>query len=171
MHTPTRYRTAATAAVVMLALASCASGGKTDASKPTITEVQAKQQVMAYDLDILSTLLGEQQAMVSEPFSSECETSSQPGPKGRVRLHSSDHGLGVVAVERNPGMFETFRKHLAEKGFEPVNKDAGWEYYKNKANGFTAELQESSDASKKLTLTVSSPCVWPNGTPGPDANR
>ncbi|MCX5213671.1 hypothetical protein OG689_31125 [Kitasatospora sp. NBC_00240] len=171
MHSPTRFRTAATAAVAILALTSCGSGGKTGAAKPTITAAQAKQQVMAYDLDILSTLLGEQQAMVSEPSSSECETSSQPGPKGRVRLHSSDHGLGVVAVERNPEMFETFRKHLVEKGFEPFNKNADWEYYKNKSNGFTAELKESLDSSKKLTLTVSSPCVWPDGTPGPDANK
>ncbi|MDQ0313480.1 hypothetical protein J2S46_008133 [Kitasatospora herbaricolor] len=32
-----------------------------------------------------------------------------------MRLRSSDHGLGVVAVERNPEMFETFRKPDANK--------------------------------------------------------
>lgn len=166
MRSLTGYRTAAIVALSMLALTSC---GKADKLKPTMTLERAKQQVMAYDLDILSTLLGEQQAFVSEPVSSGCESDSDSGPKGRVRLHRTDWALGVVPVDRNPEMFETFRKHLAELGFEPFSKDAGWEYYKNKSNGFTAERQESSDDTKKLSLTVSSPCVWPNGTPGPKA--
>ncbi|WP_329492714.1 hypothetical protein [Kitasatospora herbaricolor] len=74
-------------------------------------------------------------------------------------------------MDRNPEMFETFRRHLVDKGFGPFDKDAGREYCKNRTNRFTAELQESRDSSRKLTLTVNSPCFWPDGTPGPDANK
>jgi|GEM_PF-6933040 len=65
-----------------------------------------------------------------------------------------------------PEIFGFFRLHLAQQGFKPRTQQSDFLVMVNPKDGFRIELQEGGEGSSKAPgLTVSSPCVWPSGTP------
>ncbi|MGF6910042.1 hypothetical protein P3T36_002091 [Kitasatospora sp. MAP12-15] len=159
-----QMRIAGAVAVAMVALSSCTLSGQQ--LKPTITKDQADRQLASYDGQILNALLGKPQPSTAPPLIGECETSDITGPKGRLQL-SHDTVVAENHPEANPAVFEAFAIEMTSLGFQLYTDEADFRVYENKANGFTANLKASSDGSK-LTLSVASPCVWPNGTAGPE---
>ncbi|BAJ30116.1 MULTISPECIES: hypothetical protein [Kitasatospora] len=67
--------------------------------------------------------------------------------------------------EGNKAVFDAFEQKVRARGFTEKWRDSSAVMYQNAADGFAIGLIESSDSSKLLTLSVSSPCVWPDGTP------
>ncbi|MDH6145789.1 hypothetical protein P3T35_007850 [Kitasatospora sp. GP30] len=157
-------RSTVVTALAMVAVASC--GLSDQQLKPTMTKDQAAQQVTSYDVQILTALLGKPQSSTKEPSSLGCETADIPGPKGRVEL-STDSTVAADHPEGNPAIFQALKTEMSSLGFDQTGTMGTDLFFKNKSNGFTVMMEESSDASKTLTLSVASPCVWPNGTSGP----
>ncbi|MGK4580337.1 hypothetical protein [Kitasatospora sp. HPMI-4] len=155
-------RIAAALVVAMAALTAC--GLSNEQLKPTIAKDQATRQVKSYDAEIKTALPGKPQPSTKEPWSLECETTDIPGPKGRVEL-STDTVVASGHPEGNPEIVEAFDNKLVGMGFDLDRRSGNDRVYKNKANGFTVGLKESGDDSRTLTLSVASPCVWPDGTP------
>ncbi|MFJ1754337.1 hypothetical protein [Kitasatospora sp. NPDC088134] len=153
------------AATAVLLLASC--GLQKEQLKPAVTKDEAGRQVLAYDAEIRQALLGSGQSAAppGELSPLECEATDIPGPKGRVELSVR----AVVASGRpegNPAVFAAFERKVRELGFEPRRQEPGVRVFERPADRYVAELTESGDVTRTLRLTVASPCVWPNGTPG-----
>lgn len=137
-------------------------------NQTTITHAEAEAKANAYIQEIVRAL----------PFrprlddhglgatTLECTDPTDNGPPGRFD-YAIEYFLRDVPPERNPEIFAAVREYLTRQGFVvrsegPTHLELG-----NPKDGFQAGLQESGDGSKTLSLGVSSPCVWPNGTPPP----
>lgn len=133
--------------------------------QPTITLDEAKHRAHAYFDDIVRALpVTPRLEEVGSPTSIECTDPTDNGPRGRY-----DYGfayfLDGIPTERNPEIYQVFRTYLTGRGFVPYADDPGFLGMESTRDGFRAVLEQSIDASQSLSLTISAPCVWPNGTP------
>lgn len=134
----------------------------------TITLDEAKQRANAY-VEQVSAALPSKPRLVpifGGISTLECTDPDDNGPKGRITA-AADYFLEDIPVERNPEIFDFFRRHLTQQGFKVRTQQSDFLVMVNPKDGFRIGLQESGDGSKGISLTVSSPCVWPNGTPSP----
>lgn len=132
----------------------------------TITLDQAKQRANAY-IQQVGTVLPSKPRLV--PIAGgigtlECTDPDDNGPQGRISA-AADYFLEDIPTERNPEIFDFFRRHLIQQGFKVNIQQSDFLVMVNPKDGFRIGLKESGDGSKGLSLAVSSPCVWPNGTP------
>ncbi|MGW2541317.1 hypothetical protein ACWC5I_10690 [Kitasatospora sp. NPDC001574] len=135
--------------------------------KSTITLEQAKAQVDAYLAEIQAKLPVEPLASTISDFSDmECD-HNDVGPHGRKET-SRGYGFGDVPAESRTEAAAAFRTLLMGKGFEMAPEATlDWVKLKNPKDKFVAVLDGVSDSSRNLSLNVSTPCVWPKGTPPP----
>ncbi|MFI9157763.1 hypothetical protein [Kitasatospora aureofaciens] len=164
----TRAATAAAAlAVTALPLTACGAATVHERSKPTITLDQAKTQIDGYLADILAKLPVRPTSTPASFFDMECD-ANDIGPHGRQQT-SRGYDFGDVSSDAKAQAVTDYRTFLTGQGFQPVqdppNFHHDWIKLKNPQNDFLATLDGTSDSSRDLTLKVSSPCVWPNGTP------
>ncbi|MFF1791386.1 hypothetical protein ACFVX9_33660 [Kitasatospora sp. NPDC058243] len=168
-HTPLirRVTTTAVLAVAVLALNACGVQTLNERSKSTITLDQAKKQIDTYLADTLAKLPVKPTASSGDFFDMECD-ANDIGPHGRTQTHRG-YDFGDVPSAPKAEAANAFRTFLTGQGFQPVqdppNFHNDWIRLKNPKNDFLATLDGVSDASHDLTLRVSSPCVWPDGTP------
>ncbi|MFF8773212.1 hypothetical protein [Kitasatospora sp. NPDC015120] len=169
-ETPSRFGRAALAAVVatsMLALSACGVETVSERRKATITLDQAKAQVDGYLAEIVAKLPVEPLASRSGDFVDSYCDSNDVGPQGRKQT-SRGYGFGDVPLDRRAESAASFRTLLMAKGFETVQEaTADWVKLRNPENEFVAVLSGASDDSSDLSLEVSTPCLWPKGTPSP----
>ncbi|MEV6974648.1 hypothetical protein [Kitasatospora sp. NPDC093806] len=155
-------------AIGVLALSSCGLSTVSERRKPTITLDEARKQVDNYLAEIQAKLSIEPLASSVGDFSDlECN-HNDVGPHGRKQT-SRGYDFGDVPSERKVEAAEAFRTLLmGKKGFE-MAPDAtfDWVKLKNPKDGFVAVLDGVSESSHNLSLNVSTPCVWPKGTPSP----
>ncbi|MER7752788.1 hypothetical protein [Kitasatospora sp. NPDC097643] len=161
-----RATATAVLAVTVLALNACGASTVQERSKPTITLDQAKKQIDD-DLAAILAKLPVKPANSLGAFSDlECE-ANDVGPHGRTQTRRG-YDFGDVPSAPKAETVNAFRTFLTGQGFQPVEDPAGahndWVRLKNQ-DGFLATLDGVADTSHDLTLRVSSPCVWPNGTP------
>jgi len=152
-------------AVPLAALSLVSCGLTEEQLQPTITRAEAERKVLSYDLDVRRTLLGGSQTEASARRldSLECETADIPGPKGRVES-SLDTQLVSHKPEGNKAVFDAFEQKVRALGFTEKWRYPDAVMYTSSKDEFAIGLTESRDSSKTLTLSVSSPCVWPDGT-------
>ncbi|MEV7773082.1 hypothetical protein [Kitasatospora sp. NPDC086791] len=136
-------------------------------SKPTMTLDQAKKQIDNYLADILAKLPIKPTASSGDFSDLECD-ANDVGPHGRTQT-SRGYDFGDVPSATRAEAAGAFRTLMIERGFQSV-ADApdfhpDWIKLKNPSDSFLAVLDGVSDASRNVSLNVSSPCVWPNGTP------
>ncbi|MFJ7248160.1 hypothetical protein ACIQWA_26500 [Kitasatospora sp. NPDC098652] len=162
-----RSITATVLAITTLALSSCGVDTLEERSKPTITLDQAKKQIDSYLADILAKLPVKPTSLPAAFSDLECE-ANDIGPHGRTET-SRGFDFGDIASAPRAETVATFRTLLTKQGFQPVadppDYHRDWVKLKNPANSFVAVLDGTSDASRNVSLSVVSPCVWPNGTP------
>ncbi|MFF2659521.1 hypothetical protein ACFVUH_19415 [Kitasatospora sp. NPDC058032] len=158
---------AAALASSMLALSSCGVESISERRKATITLDQAKAQVDSYLAEILAKLPVEPLASQSGDFVDSFCDSNDIGPHGREQT-SRDYGFGDVPPATKAEAAAAFRTLLMGKGFEVAPEATlDWVKLQNPKDKFVAVLSGVSDDSHSLSLGVSTPCVWPNGTPSP----
>lgn len=136
--------------------------------RPTITLDEAKQRTNAYFREILEALPVNPrlEELGGSPSSIECTDPDDNGPPGRYDYYISFF-LRDIPTDRNPEIFARFRSYLTGRGFAEYSSSDGFLAMRSRTDGFTAGLEESGGGGKVLSLTVSAPCVWPNGTPAP----
>ncbi|MFD5466597.1 hypothetical protein ACFWIQ_27760 [Kitasatospora sp. NPDC127059] len=162
-----RATTAATLAVTALALSACGANTLQDRSKPTITLDQARTRIDGY-LAGIQAQLPVQPASLPPAFSDlECD-ANDIGPHGRKQTSRSYTYPDLPLADRTKAA-DAFRGYLTGQGFQAVPDAAGshpgWVRLKNSTDEFLAVLDGATDPSRSFRLTVSSPCVWPDGTP------
>lgn len=153
--------------MLVLVLTSCDSdGGKQPVN--TITQQEANNRVEQYVRDAVSAL---SPAPRLEPLGHEeagdCSDPTDRGPGGRV-LANRSHWLRDIPRENNPAVIDTLMKWWSEHNFAVLNDErpkSNYVHVENRSDGFRMYVQESAQGS--LSLGATSPCVWPNGTPGP----
>ncbi|MBD0693842.1 hypothetical protein [Streptomyces sp. CBMA123] len=162
-----RATAAATLTVTALALSACGANTLQERSKPTITLDQAKTQIDGYLADILAKLPVQPTSAPAAFFDQECD-ANDIGPHGRKQT-GRGYDFGDVSSDIKAQAVTDYRTFLTGQGFQPVqdppNSHLDWIKLKNPQNNFLAILDGTSDSSHDLTLKVSSPCVWPTGTP------
>ncbi|MFE7529106.1 hypothetical protein ACFU7Y_25810 [Kitasatospora sp. NPDC057542] len=162
-----RSAVAAALAITTLALNSCGASTLQERSKPTITLDQAKKQTDSYLADILAKLPVKPTASSGDFRDMECD-ANDIGPHGRTQT-SRGYDFGDVPSATRAAAADAFRTLMTERGFQPEadppNFHHDWIKLKNPTDNFLAVLDGVSDASRNVSLNVSSPCVWPNGTP------
>ncbi|WP_395293970.1 hypothetical protein ACF9IK_10530 [Kitasatospora hibisci] len=153
--------------VSAMTLSSCGADTIAERRKATITLEQAKSQVDSYLAEIQAKLPVQPLASTLSDFSDlECD-HNDVGPHGRKET-ARGYGFGDVPLEAKAEANAAFRSLLMGKGFELApDATTDWVKLKNPKNKFIAVLSGVSDGSRNLSLKVSTPCVWPNGTPSP----
>ncbi|MFF2080933.1 hypothetical protein ACFVXG_39965 [Kitasatospora sp. NPDC058162] len=164
-----RVTAAAVLAVTALTLSACGANTLQERAKPTITLDQAKTRIDGY-LAAIQARLPVQATSLPPAYSDlECD-ANDIGPHGR-RQSSRGYDFGDVSSDVKAKTVTDYRTYLTGQGFQAVPDAAGshpdWVRMKNPQDGFLAILNGTSDSSHDLTLQVSSPCVWPDGTPPP----
>ncbi|MER6300110.1 hypothetical protein ABT247_11135 [Kitasatospora sp. NPDC001539] len=162
-----RATATATLLIAMLTLNACGAATMGERSKPTITLDQAKKQIDAYLTGIQAKLPVKPVKSSSDFRDLECD-ANDVGPHGRTQS-SREYDFGDVPTAPKAEAAKAFREFLTGQGFEPDTDAAGsrpdWIRMRNAKDNFLATLDGTSDSSHDLSLRVSSPCVWPNGTP------
>ncbi|MER7672391.1 hypothetical protein ABTY61_28565 [Kitasatospora sp. NPDC096128] len=162
-----RVTVAAVLAVTALTLGACGADTLQDRAKPTITLDQARTRIDGY-LAAIQSQLPVQAVSLPPAFSDlECD-ANDVGPHGR-KQSSRGYDFGDVPSDVKAKTVTDYRSYLSGQGFQAVPDAAGshpdWVRMKNPQNQFLAILNGTSDSSHDLTLQVSSPCIWPDGTP------
>ncbi|MGH3767324.1 MAG: hypothetical protein ACRDTX_19580 [Pseudonocardiaceae bacterium] len=134
----------------------------------TITLDEAKQRAGGYIQQVRAVLPGKPRLVpVAGGITQlECLDPGDNGPQGRISANGAFF-LRDLPPERNPEVYSVFRSYLAQQGFTVRTDQSDFLVMENPKDSFRLVLQESGDGSKSLSLGVSSPCVWPNGTPAP----
>ncbi|MEV7596380.1 hypothetical protein AB0O91_03215 [Kitasatospora sp. NPDC089797] len=162
-----RATAAATLAVTALALTACGANTLQERSKPTITLDQAKTQIDGYLADVLAKLPVRPASTPAAFFDQECD-ANDIGPHGRQQT-SRGYDFGDVSSDLKAQAVTDYRTYLTGQGFQPVQDPPGlradWVRLKNPQNDFLAVLDGTSASGHDLSLKISSPCLWPTGTP------
>ncbi|MFD8705626.1 hypothetical protein ACFV1W_23945 [Kitasatospora sp. NPDC059648] len=152
-------------AIAALTLSACGVNTLQERSKPTITLDEAKKQIDGYLTDTLTHL--PIQPAERPAFSDlECDLNDI-GPHGRKETSRSYIFANLPLSDRTQAA-DAFRTYLIGRGFQPVSEPSvhiGWVKLKNPKDDFVAILDGASDTSRTFRLDISSPCVWPDGTP------
>ncbi|WP_393916618.1 hypothetical protein [Halostreptopolyspora alba] len=99
--------------------------------------------------------------------SASCDDADDNGPNGRVTV-SKKYRLRDLPAEENEEHAAALYEHWTGNGYtvlQDSRPDERYIWVEHEEGSFRMALRESSDV---LSLTASSPCVWPDGTPHPD---
>lgn len=134
----------------------------------TITLDQAKQRAIAYAHQVGAVLPGKPRLVPNGGMTTlECTDPDDNGPQGRSSTGGSFF-LRDIPQKQLPEIFNFFHSYLTQQGFAVHIQQSDFLVMENPKDSFRVGLQEGGEGSSKgLSLIVSSPCVWPNGTPSP----
>ncbi|MFD9892820.1 hypothetical protein ACFWY9_26040 [Amycolatopsis sp. NPDC059027] len=159
---------AAAVAIIAALLGACSSGGGTD-MKPTMTEQQAQDRIEQYITAASSALPATAQRKLNWQNRSECADPTDKGPRGRFEV-STDYE--IVGLDRTsfPAVFNAVVEWWNAHGFTVLTDNRPQDQYvfaRNNTDAFDMSIK-ANDLGK-LYLGATSTCVWPNGTPAPQA--
>ncbi len=159
-------------AAVITVLAGCGVvtiSGKDDMR--TLSPPQAMGRVEEHIADAVAALpvqprLEEQSRVEGLP----CDDPTDDGPLGRVTVGKT-YWLRQVPKERNTEVFEAIHSYWLSHDYRVLHD---WRdrtaapalFVESNRDAFRMSLQSSLKGN--LTLSATSPCVWPNGTPPPE---
>ncbi len=167
----TRLRMLTVGAVLGL-LAGCASVTGTGGSMNTITQQQAIERVDRHITDAVAALPVEPQLTLAfEQLDGACTDPTDNGPRNRI-LVAQRYWLDGIPKDKdsNRAYFAAVREWWTNHGFRILEDDRTGDMYlwvENNADGFRMSLQESAEGS--VSLSATSPCIWPDGTPVPES--
>jgi hypothetical protein len=137
--------------------------------QPTITIEQANQQVEDYSMKAREALPSvARYTLFSSEQRGDCSDPSDNGPKNRM-LASRTYKVEGLARDKIPTYFDALRTWWQNHNFRVLDNNPPNEYLwvENNADSFRMALEANPQGD--LFLTSTSPCVWPNGTPIPEA--
>lgn len=99
---------------------------------------------------------------------SPCTDPDDHGPQGRKIAERSYEVTGIESSKIRD-YFDTLKRWWTDNDFSVLDDDPPYKYLtvENNIDGVRLALQANDQGH--LYLMASSPCVWPNGTPDPDA--
>jgi hypothetical protein len=162
-----RYIAAVAAVSTVMMLASC-EGDAMDSDEPTITKLEASARLSRYVQQIVQDTLPKTVRLEDHGPVSELGCTDPVGkPDGRLHVSASHWIRGIDPVTYNKH-FDAIKGWWATNGWKIVNDDRPGDMFINADNpvdqfGMSIQANDKNDFS----MTVSSPCVWPNGTPQP----
>jgi hypothetical protein len=168
-----RRRTpAALLLAVCLTFAGCT--GKDSGVQPTDTQATAVERVEKLTQDAAAQLpTGTTLKNNYRSNDGACDDPTDNGPAGRIFV---EHRNTLVAPDNN-GVWKTdqvippLAAYWQQQGFRVKNDQRSQpdpRYTVENADGYFATVQGYDRGSYyDFTLTVGSPCIWPNGTPDP----
>jgi hypothetical protein len=137
--------------------------------KPTITEQQAREKVEAYIQGAFGALPGTAQRKLFTRNRSECADPTDKGPQGRFEI-SATYEVTGLDPKKFAEYFDAVVGWLTAHDFKVLTDSRPKDQYvfvRNNADAFDMSVQ-ANDLGK-FYLGATSPCVWPNGTPEPQA--
>ena len=133
---------------------------------PTITQEEATEKVGEHADDTLSALPGE--AELEErggPGSPPCGDPSMLSEEDRVTV-SEFFWIRGIPEEDNETALELMHDHWTDNGYQILNDSRPDDTFinaRNEEDSFQVATQYNKNGT--LSLTVRSPCLWPDGTP------
>ena len=133
---------------------------------PTIAQEEAVEKVEEHAYDTLVALPeGAELEELSEPSPAPCSDTSLLGAKKRVVVGVKFWIRGVVE-EDNEVALDLMHDHWVDSGYRIVNDNRPDDPFinaRNEEDNFLVATQYNKNGT--LSLTVGSPCLWPDGTP------
>jgi hypothetical protein len=153
-------------ALLLLVVPLIASCGADPALRRTITVEQAEQRVEDYFRNALAALPERARPEVGLIDTYDCDDPTDNGPKGR-QIASVDYDIHDLPPNQYPEYIAQLERWWREHDFrilddERPKRESIW--VENIKDGF--RMRVTATAKGKLVLIATSPCVWPNGTPG-----
>lgn len=136
---------------------------------PTITEQQAREKVEQYIQGAVSALPGSAQRKLFTQNRSECTDPTDDGPQGRFEISATYEVTGLEPAkfsEHFDAVVQWWSAHEFKVLTDSRPKDQ-YVFARNNADAFDMSVQ-ANDLGK-FYVGATSPCVWPNGTPEPQA--
>ncbi|WP_037361683.1 hypothetical protein [Amycolatopsis orientalis] len=136
---------------------------------PTITETEARDRVEDYVRGAFSALPAPAGRELFSRNRSECTDPTDHGPAGRFEI-SATYEVTGLEPDTFGAQFDAVVKWWQGHGFTVLTDRRPADQYvfaRNDRDGFDMSLQ--ANELGKLYLGATSPCVWPKGTPEPEA--
>ncbi|MGH3729810.1 MAG: hypothetical protein ACRDTU_13840 [Micromonosporaceae bacterium] len=159
-------------ALLLTAVAVTGCGQEKDPRmQPTITKQEA--------IDRVETLI--EQAVAQLPDAARLESSRKEDafpcddhadgvPEGRAFVER-DYWIRNLPKPYEP-YFDTLEEYWTDRGYPQIRFDKRglwWTMVHDPKDGFLISLKTTGDG-EQLYIRSQSPCVWPNGTPEPEAD-
>jgi hypothetical protein len=136
---------------------------------PTITIDEANVRVDDYISRALKVLPAQVQLEVnSQERKGECSDPTDNGPQGRVVAGRSYKLLGLQTAAI-PTYFDTLRSWWLANNFRILGDTPKNEFLWVENNADSFQMTLKANFAGGIFLLAGSPCVWPNGTPEPQA--
>jgi hypothetical protein len=138
-------------------------------NQPTLSLTQATQRVEQYGRDALAHMPGTPEAGTPNRTSVPSDDPTDGGPKGPVDVGDTYRITYGDPRPDNTEVFNRLHDYWTGQGYQ-VLKDSRSQprgrlvRVENPHDGFRMGIEEAA-MTPQLTLAVSSPCVWPEGTP------
>lgn len=137
--------------------------------QPTMTLDEANKRVDQYIADAVAQI--PEKTRLSERArreDAECLEGMPSELTGRKQAEREYEILGIRS-DLIPSYFDKLKKWWLENGFELVDNNPKYEFLSvdNKSDKIGLAIQANDKGH--LYIMASSPCVWPNGTPEPEA--
>lgn len=142
---------------------------------PTLTRAQTTDRLNAYlhetanvfapPVPVLRPVGGS-----AGPNETSCNDPDDGGPRGRLTLDLSYWLDGLPKDASAAALVDRFVSYWTSRGFGVLFDDRPAERtvsLQNARDGYRIMVQTADDGS--VSLTVSSPCIWPDGIPPPGA--
>ncbi len=147
--------------LLVLLIAACGS-----TPPNTITVRQAEQRVEDYFRQALAVLPAQARPEVGLIDTYECDDPTDNGPKGR-KIASVDYQIHDLPQAEYPEYIAQIERWWRDHDFrvlddERPKRESIW--VENNNDGFRMRVTASKGG--KFILIATSPCVWPDGTPG-----
>lgn len=137
--------------------------------KSTITEQQARDKVEQYIQGALSALPAAAQLKLFTRNRSECTDPTDNGPQGRFEISATYEIVGLDSAQF-PEHFTAVIQWWESHDFRVLTDSRPTVQYvfsRNTRDAFDMSIK-ANDLGK-FYVGATSPCVWPNGTPEPQA--
>jgi hypothetical protein len=138
--------------------------------QPTMTRQQAIDRVEALIDQAVAQLPDKARSEVSDKTDSlPCDAPDDGGPEGRVIIEY-DYWIRELPTPYEP-YFDMLERYWLDRDYRQVRfdkRDGWWTMVHEDREGFFVYLSTTGDG-KQLYLGSQSPCVWPDGTPEPEA--
>jgi hypothetical protein len=158
-----------TCLAILTVTTACGSGSGGHDMQPTITSAEANRRVEDYATQVREALPpnSEYKLTYSEE-QGDCSDPSDNGAKGRVLATRTYQVLGLDKA-KIPSYFDAVKTWWQSHNFRVLDNTPPTEFLlgEHNADGFRMTLK--SNDGGELFIVSTSPCIWPNGTPEPEA--
>lgn len=139
-------------------------------SMRTLSVPQANQRVEEHIADAVAALPVKPRLEAQTDLGPlNCDDPSDQGPLGRVTV-ANGYWLREVPQESNAEIFETMHAYWLSHEYRVLDDSRDTRapalFVESNRDSFRMSLQSSLKGN--LTISATSPCVWPEGTPPPE---